>query len=40
MGLLSYNVQKHVVFYRESEQAFVIIRILHSRMDPGKHLNE
>ena len=40
MGLLSYNVQKHVVFYRESEQVFVIIRILHSRMDPGKHLNE
>ncbi len=40
MGLLSYNVQKHVVFYRESEQEFLIIRILHSRMDPGRHLHE
>jgi len=40
MGLFSYTVQKHVVYYRESEQAFLIIRILHSRMDPEKHLHE
>jgi len=39
-GLLSYNVKKHIVYYRESEQEFTIIRILHSRMDPEKHLHE
>ena len=39
-GLLSFIVKKHIVYYRESEQAFIIIRILHSRMDPGKHLHE
>ena len=37
-GLFSYVVQKHIVYYRETEQAFVIIRILHSRMDQKKHL--
>lgn len=39
-GLFSYRIKKHIVYYRESEQLFIIIRILHSHMDPGKHLHE
>ena len=38
LGLYSYNVKKHVVFFRETEEELVIIRILHSRMDMEKQL--
>jgi len=37
-GLYSYGVKKHVVFFRETESEFVIIRILHGRMDMEKQL--
>ncbi len=36
-GLYSYSIKKHVVFIRESEDEFIIIRVLHSRMDMAKH---
>ena len=37
-GLLSYCIKQHVVYFRETKHEFVIIRILHSRMDPEKYL--
>ena len=37
-GLYSYGVKKHVVFFREAEEEFVIIRVLHVRMDMEKRL--
>ena len=37
-GLYSYSVKKHVVFFRETKDEFVIIRVLHSRMDMEKQL--
>jgi toxin ParE1/3/4 len=37
-GLSSYRIKEHVVYFRETEREFLIIRILHSRMDPEKHL--
>ena len=36
--LYCYSVQKHTVFYRESEKEFIVFRILHSQMVTGKHL--
>jgi len=35
-GLYSYSVKKHVVFFRETKKEFVIIRVLHTRMDMEK----
>ena len=32
-GLYSYSVKKHVIFFRETDNEFVIIRVLHGRMD-------
>ena len=37
-GLYSYGVKKHVVYFRETEKEFLIIRILHGRMDMEKQL--
>ena len=37
-GLFSYCVKKHVVYFRETEHNFIIVRILHSCMDSKKHL--
>lgn len=39
-GYFSYGVVSHVLFYRESEETggVDIIRILHQRMDPARHL--
>lgn len=39
-GLFSYRVKKHVIYYRVSEQSILIIRILHTQMDPDKHLTK
>ncbi|WP_454819373.1 type II toxin-antitoxin system RelE/ParE family toxin [Labrys neptuniae] len=36
-GYLKYNVGSHIVFYRRMEQTIDIIRILHQRMDIGRH---
>ena len=38
--LFCYPVQKHTIFYRESEKEFIVIRVLHSQMDTGKHLGK
>lgn len=37
-GLYSYSIKKHVVFFRETEDEFMIIRVLHGRMDMEKQL--
>lgn len=37
-GLYSYSIKKHVVYFRETEDEFIIIRILHGRMDIEKQL--
>lgn len=37
-GLYSYSIKKHVVFFRETEDEFMIIRILHGRMDIEKQM--
>ncbi|MEW9307731.1 type II toxin-antitoxin system RelE/ParE family toxin [Labrys neptuniae] len=37
-GYLKYNVGSHIVFYRRAGQTTDIIRILHQRMDIGRHL--
>lgn len=37
-GLYCFPVQKHIIFYRETEKEFIVIRILHSQMDTKKHL--
>ena len=36
--LYAYSIKKHTVYFRETDQEFVVIRILHSRMDPERHL--
>ena len=37
-GYLKYAVGAHFVFYRQSDFGIVIIRILHQKMDAGRHL--
>ena len=37
-GLWSYRVKKHVVYFRETKQEYLIVRVLHSQMDPEKHI--
>ncbi len=37
-GLYSYRIKMHTVYFRETEQEYVVLRILHSRMDPERHL--
>ena len=37
-GLYTYSIKKHTVYFRETELEFVVLRILHSRMDPERHL--
>lgn len=37
-GYHSYPAGKHVIFYRISGAEILIIRILHERMDSGRHL--
>jgi toxin ParE1/3/4 len=40
-GLLGKKAGKHIIFYRLIDQELVeIVRILHERMDLGKHLKE
>ena len=36
----SVNVGRHIVFYKETEEAFIIVRILHERMDLHRRLAE
>lgn len=37
-GYFKYPVGAHVVFYRFSESGLVVVRVLHQRMDVGRHL--
>ncbi|MEE9355032.1 MAG: type II toxin-antitoxin system RelE/ParE family toxin [Methylococcaceae bacterium] len=37
-GLYSYTTKSHSVYFRELDKGFVVIRILHSRMDVDKNL--
>jgi len=37
-GLYSYSINKHVVIFRERANEFMIIRLLHNRMDMEKQL--
>jgi len=36
--LYAYSIKKHTVYFRETDQEFVVLRILHSHMDPERHL--
>lgn len=31
---------QHIIYFKESETTLRVIRILHARMDPGRHLPE
>ncbi|WP_404402274.1 type II toxin-antitoxin system RelE/ParE family toxin [Pelagibacterium halotolerans] len=37
-GYFKYAHRVHVVYFREREDAIEIVRILHGRMDVGRHL--
>lgn len=37
-GYLQYAVGSHIVFYREMETTLDVTRVLHQRMDVGRHL--
>jgi toxin ParE1/3/4 len=39
-GVRRHNHQQHAVFYRQGEQDIFVIRILHQKMDPLKHIFE
>jgi toxin ParE1/3/4 len=37
-GYRSYGVGSHVLYYREGRGEISIVRILHARMDPTRHM--
>ncbi len=37
-GYRRYAVERHVIFYVERHDAIEVIRILHQRMDPTRHV--
>ena len=37
-GLRAHPAGTHIIYYRESRTTVEIIRVLHGRMDPGRHL--
>ncbi|CAN7613642.1 type II toxin-antitoxin system RelE/ParE family toxin [Trinickia sp. LjRoot230] len=37
-GYLQYTVGSHIVFYRETETTLDVSRVLHQRMEVGRHL--
>ncbi len=37
LGLYFYTVKKHCVFFRELDDEFVVVRVLHSSMDFKRH---
>jgi toxin ParE1/3/4 len=37
-GYFKYRVGAHVVFYRFTPSGLVVVRVLHQRMDVGRHL--
>ena len=38
VNLYSFCIKKHVVYFREAEHEYCVLRILHSYMDPESHL--
>lgn len=39
-GLLAHPVEQHIVFYRETGQAILVVRVLHGSMDVARHLTD
>lgn len=37
-GYRKYDIGKHIVFYRLTLKGIEVVRILHQRMDPDRHL--
>ncbi len=37
-GYRKYDIGRHIVFYRQTAKGIEIVRILHPRMDPERHL--
>lgn len=37
-GYLKYPVGSHLVFYKVAATSMIVIRVLHARMDPERHL--
>lgn len=37
-GYRRYSVGRHIIFYRATKKGIEIVRILHQRMDPNRHL--
>ncbi|WP_455153809.1 type II toxin-antitoxin system RelE/ParE family toxin [Brucella anthropi] len=37
-GYLKYAVVSHVIYFREHENTLLVVRILHGRMDVGRHM--
>lgn len=37
-GYLIQNVGSHLIFYRVENKAVLVVRILHQKMDPLKHV--
>jgi toxin ParE1/3/4 len=37
-GYLKHGVGSHVIYYRKADSGLVIVRVLHGRMDAGRHL--
>ena len=37
-GYRRQSIERHVVYFRMNESSVIIVRILHDRMDPQRHL--
>ncbi|WP_345770894.1 type II toxin-antitoxin system RelE/ParE family toxin [Brucella intermedia] len=37
-GYLKYAVGSHVIYFREHVNTLLVVRILHGRMDVGRHM--
>lgn len=37
-NLMKTTAGSHVIFYRTSDAAILVVRVLHERMDPARHL--
>ena len=39
-GLCARHARKHIIFYRQTRNRIVIVRVLHESMDPERHLTQ
>jgi len=37
-GYLRFEHERHSIFYRKTDAGILVVRVLHQRMRPGKHL--